>query len=280
MEKDSLDDSWQGWVAENLARGCDAQELFGILQQNGFTKAAIRKAMGEAFPATTAAAVDHAAIAAARITRPGSGAQKIETDLLQLYQFDNFMSAGECEKIIALSARHLRPSTVTTGDPDKSYRTSSTCDLSLLEDDFIRQIDEKIARALGIRLPYSEGIQAQRYETGQEFRQHTDYFQPGTGEYQSFGGTQGNRTWTFMVYLNAVAQGGGTKFFALDKTFMPVPGRAVIWNNLRGDGLPNAKTLHAGLPVEAGHKIIITKWFRERGTGPMFYEDEAANFYF
>jgi hypothetical protein len=27
------------------------------------------------------------------------------------------------------------------------------------------------------------------------------------------------------------------------------------------------------MPVLAGHKIIITKWFRERGLGPMRYED-------
>jgi prolyl 4-hydroxylase len=45
----------------------------------------------------------------------------------------------------------------------------------------------------------------------------------------------------------------------------------VIWNNLRPDGTVNPDTLHAGMPVLAGHKIIITKWFRERGSGPMFY---------
>ena len=39
------------------------------------------------------------------------------------------------------------------------------------------------------------------------------------------------------------------------------------------DGTPNAATLHSGEPVTSGHKIIITKWFRELGSGPMFYED-------
>jgi prolyl 4-hydroxylase len=85
--------------------------------------------------------------------------------------------------------------------------------------------------------------------------------------------TRGQRTWTFMVYLNEGMKGGGTKFFAIHRVFTPKKGTAVVWNNLYPDGSPNHDTLHSGLPVEAGHKIVITKWFRERGTGPMFYED-------
>ncbi len=123
-------------------------------------------------------------------------------------------------------------------------------------------------KTLGIRLAYSEGIQAQRYDVGQQFKAHTDYFEPGTPEYAKFGGNRGNRTWTFMVYLNEGMGGGGTKFFAIDHTFVPKKGQAVIWNNLNPDGTPNAATLHSGEPVTSGHKIIITKWFRELGSGP------------
>ena len=43
--------------------------------------------------------------------------------------------------------------------------------------------------------------------------------------------------------------------------------------HLQPDGTPNRASLHRGMPVVRGHKIIITKWFRERGTGPMLYED-------
>jgi prolyl 4-hydroxylase len=37
----------------------------------------------------------------------------------------------------------------------------------------------------------------------------------------------------------------------------------VIWNSLLPDGRPNYDTLHHGMPVKAGHKAIITKWFRQ-----------------
>ena len=184
------------------------------------------------------------------------------------------MSAKECDDIVAMVTQRMRPSEVTLTSSDKYFRTSSTCDLSLVKSALVSDLDQKIARTLGVRLPYSEGIQAQRYEVGQEFKAHTDYFEPGTDEFATFGADRGNRTWTFMVYLNDVAVGGGTRFFSLDQTFLPKKGKAVIWNNLYPDGTANPDSVHAGLPVEVGQKIIITKWFREKGGGPMFFETD------
>ena len=286
MGMKKLDGTWPAWLQENLDRKCDPEQLLGILLKNGFGAESIQQHMGTLFPsgspllkgmgqAKDGPAIDYTAVSRPRLTRGDAGLNVLQmvSDKIQLYVLDGFMSAEECDRIVDISAQHLRPSTVTTGDRDKGYRTSSTSDLSLLNDPYVATIDEKIARTLGIRLPYSEGIQAQRYEAGQEFKQHTDYFQPGTGEYATFAGTRGQRTWTFMVYLNDGMTGGGTKFFALDKIFTPKKGTAVVWNNLYPDGTPNHDTLHSGMPVEAGHKIIITKWFRDRGTGPMFYED-------
>src|SRR6185503_15234588 len=105
-------------------------------------------------------------------------------------------------------------------------------DLSLLKNPYVSEIDHKIMRAVGIRPAYAEGLQAQRYETGQEYKQHMDYFKPGTAEYEKYAARRGDRTWTCMIYLNDVAQGGGTKFFAIDQVFAPQAGTALAWNNL------------------------------------------------
>ena len=67
-----------------------------------------------------------------------------------------------------------------------------------------------------------------------------------------------------MAYLNQPAAGGATEFPLLDLSVMPQTGRLLIWNNMALDGSPNPWTMHAGLPVEAGTKYIVTKWFRER----------------
>lgn len=270
-----LDGAWRGWLKENLARKCDPSELMQILQKNGFDMESIRENMGPMFPMVDdlpdEPRPDYWSLANVRITHTEiSGAERVPSNKIQLYTLENFLSEAECDRIIELTASQLRRSTVTTGDAQ--YRTSSTSDLSLIKEPEIDALDEKISRTLGISRAYSEGIQAQRYDEGQEFRQHTDYFQPNSAEYAQYAAAAGQRTWTFMVYLNDGMEGGGTRFYKLNKVFMPKKGMAVIWNNLTAYGEPNPHTLHAGLPIESGCKIIITKWFRDRGEGPMIRE--------
>lgn len=279
-----LDASWKDWLKTNIDRKCDPEQLLTILLRNDFALDDIRENMGAHYPAQSPAAakaqdkkpddIDYQAFAKTRITRADCGfpVMRLNTNRVQLYIVDDFMNAQECADISAIIDKNLRPSTVTIpAAGDNYYRTSSTSDLSLIDSPAVKALDEKIARALGIHLGYSEGIQGQRYEVGQEFKQHTDFFAPNSAEFERFGGTRGQRTWTFMVYLNDVEAGGGTRFVKLDHTFMPKKGRALVWNNLHPDGSVNYDTLHAGLPIEKGHKTIITKWFRARGKGPVFY---------
>lgn len=280
MSKRVLDEAWKGWVAENRARKVDMELVLGALIDNHFTRQEVEAAMGKDFPAYSPKLKaydtdpDYAALATCRLTRADSGcaAQKLDDARVQLYTIDNFMTQDECETIENLISQNLRPSTVTEKNADKLYRTSRTCDLGLLKFKAVAAIDEKIAKALGVRAAYSETIQGQRYDGGQEYKEHTDYFADASPEtYAQLTKDMGDRTWTFMVYLNDVEKGGGTHFVRLNKTFTPKRGSAVVWNNLDAQGVPNYDTLHAGLPVEAGHKSIITKWFREKGKGAMFY---------
>jgi len=279
MGRRKLDESWKTWLEENLERQCDPAELVSILLENDFHLASIQEGMGERFPADleffSTARPDYRAIAGTRLTQQTADPQlsKVNTDQAQIYVLDDFASEAECDAMVEIINRNLRPSTVTLDHGDGYFRTSSTCDLSLLDDPTVAAMDEKIGRTLGIRIAYSEGIQAQRYDLGQEFKAHTDYFEPGTAEYLEHAARTGNRTWTFMVYLNEGMEGGATKFCNIDRDFFPKKGRAVIWNNLYPDGTPNPDTLHHGMPVTRGHKTIITKWFRERGSGPMFYDE-------
>jgi prolyl 4-hydroxylase len=283
MSTRRLDASWKEWLQENVARRCDPQVLLDILIKNGFTLASIKEAMGNYFPTRSPLLaflkdkpedIDYEAICNVHLTRLGqdSGVKRFPSQDVQLYTIDKFMSEAECDAIAGIIDQTLRPSTVTEESyANKYFRTSSTSDLGLLKNKTVEALDEKIARTLGIQVAYSEAIQGQRYAVGQEFKSHTDFFTPGTQEYCTHASNSGNRTWTFLVYLNDVPQGGGTSFIELNHVFQPQKGTAVAWNNLCADGRPNYATLHAGLPVIEGHKTIITKWFRERGIGPMFY---------
>ena len=108
-----------------------------------------------------------------------------------------------------------------------------------------------------------EPIQGQRYAPGQEFKPHTDTFNPGGEDFYRFCTDQGQRTWTAMVYLNQPEDGGATRFKTIGKTVQPETGKLLAWNNLLPDGRPNPATLHHGMKVRRGTKYIITKWFRQ-----------------
>jgi prolyl 4-hydroxylase len=125
----------------------------------------------------------------------------------------------------------------------------------------VRILDERICGAMGIDPKFAEPSQGQYYDIAQEFKPHTDYFEPYELERNSTP-TLGQRTWTFMIYLNDVESGGETEFVNVGLKIPPKAGTAVLWNNLRRDGTPNYDTLHHGTPVRAGYKAIITKWFR------------------
>ena len=63
---------------------------------------------------------------------------------------------------------------------------------------------------MGINSSYSEIIQGQIYEIGQEFKVHTDTFEGAAFEEHTK--ERGQRTYTFMIYLNDVEEGGETEF--------------------------------------------------------------------
>jgi prolyl 4-hydroxylase len=107
-----------------------------------------------------------------------------------------------------------------------------------------------------------ETMQAQKYEIGQYYKEHWDFFNPITEEYKTYCEWMGQRTWTAMIYLNDVKEGGETYFKHLKLRIKPKKGTLIAWNNLYRNGLPNMKTMHEACPPVSGPKYVITKWFR------------------
>lgn len=331
------DQEWINWLAENLKRGCNRDDLQQTMRDNGFADSAIEGMMAVAYPegdeglekflsintnycqvlsnfkaaqkklkkaekgqlkAQKRYAKAKKALIKAMQQQPKEAVntelsqwykdlanppllqnpqlEQVDTDgQLQLYTLKNFMSPEECEKLIGLAESSLKPSGVTHYNGDDYFRTSETCDFVAIKDPMVQEIESRISKTIGICLPYSETIQVQRYDVGQEFKAHHDYFAPNTESFKKFATEMGQRTWTFMVYLNNTPKGGGTRFTKLEpeaKTFYPEQGTAVIWNNLGEDGVPNIKSMHHGMPVEEGKKVIITKWFRDKGHGELFHK--------
>ena len=189
--------------------------------------------------------------------------QRVPSRLLELLIVRNFLSPADCEALVAAIDAGRRPSTIADANGDALFRTSETCDLPMANP-LVARLDAKLAALTGIDPVCGEPLQGQRYGPGQEFKAHTDYFEPDGDDFARFCAKSGQRTWTLMLYLNAVVAGGATRFVQVDKIVRPEAGKLLAWNNRRADGGVNPATLHQGMPVRKGVKYVITKWYRER----------------
>ena len=191
-----------------------------------------------------------------------SGVQRVPSPKLTLFIRRVFLEPELCAALIERIDAVRRPSTIADPNGDTAFRTSETADLDA-NDPVVGKVEQRIARLTGLDPAHGEPIQGQRYAVGQEFKGHTDYFDPGGVDFARFCSVAGNRTWTVMIYLNEPEAGGATRFKAIDKIVQPETGKLLAWNNRRADGSLNPATIHQGMRVRSGSKYVITKWFRE-----------------
>jgi prolyl 4-hydroxylase len=194
------------------------------------------------------------------------GVQRVPNPRLDLFISRDFLDTAACEFFCRLVDTNRRPSTIADPNGDEAFRTSETCDLDPAIPE-VAHLDTLLSAFSGIDPAYGEPLQGQRYAVGQEFKGHTDYFEPDGVDFARFCSVAGNRTWTFMIYLNQPEAGGATRFKVIDKTVQPETGKLLGWNNRRRDGSLNPATLHHGMKVRKGVKYVITKWYRERPWG-------------
>ncbi|MGN6591017.1 MAG: prolyl hydroxylase family protein [Sphingomicrobium sp.] len=192
-----------------------------------------------------------------------AGAQRVPTSELELFIVRGFLDEATCSALIGLIDDNRRPSTIADDVGIANFRTSETCDLDW-HVPIVGEVDRKIAALLDLPLQASEPLQGQRYAPGQEFKPHTDTFEPGGYDFLVHTAESGQRTWTAMIYLNEPDDGGATRFKRIGKTVQPETGKLLAWNNLLPNGRPNPATLHQGMKVRRGTKYVLTKWFRQR----------------
>ena len=75
------------------------------------------------------------------------------------------------------------------------------------EDEY-RAVLERPASLREIDPAHGEPLQGQRYDVDQEFKPHCDWFNPDGQDYEKYCSVAGQRTWTFMIYLNEPEAGG------------------------------------------------------------------------
>ncbi|MBV7267506.1 prolyl hydroxylase family protein [Erythrobacter ani] len=191
------------------------------------------------------------------------GVKRVPSSKVEMIVKSDFLTPEHCEELVELIDLDRRPSTLADANGDAAFRTSETCDLKP-SDVAVRRLEERLQQFTGIDPVYGEPLQGQRYEVGQEFKDHTDWFNPGGEDWEKYCAKSGQRTWTFMIYLNEVGAGGATRFKVINKKVQPELGKIIGWNNRTPDGGGNVSTLHHAMKVRKGTKYVITKWYREK----------------
>lgn len=263
---------WEEWIDLNLRLGNCKQIMFQKSLDAGYSHALLKRKIGIDYQAP----VQTQALARVALRN----AQRLNAKNLEIFRIDGFLTPDECADIIAtINASELTvSSTYNVTKPMERIvnveRTSNTCYFGGTNP-FIAEVETRICKTLGISNRCAEQIQGQKYEVGQEFRFHTDYFDPELLKKDA--SINGQRTWTFMIYLNDVEEGGYTSFPRAFCSSAPITGTAIVWNNLyspatspnAGDwGKENPFSSHCGMPIVRGEKYILTKWFKETEINP------------
>ena len=170
------------------------------------------------------------------------------------------MSAEEC----AAPHRALRPAPPSLDarayNNGAAFRTSRTSFLSHLEEYRGGETRREDLRALGIRVRIPKASRRSA-TTSASSSSRTGILRAGHREYLRFAGVRGNRSWTFMVYLNDGMEGGATRFTEFDRAVHPKLGMALLWNNLN-PGRLNQRIHHAlrrtgdPRPQEHHHQVV------------------------
>lgn len=266
--------AWRGWVLRNLARGCTPRRLLRDMVKRTWQPEQAIRALDEALAGSACLsewlperpALGHHTVldAGDRVVRVLARSQAPDTALLQ-----DLLSPEECGELVSYATqRGLQRSGVVDRDSGASVahdaRTSTSLCLRRQETPLVARLEARIARLTGWPTDRAEGLQILRYEPGQQYRPHHDWFDPAKPGSQRHLARGGQRVGTLVICLQAAEVGGATCFPKVKLSLSPPLGGAVFFNNTTVLGDPDPLTLHAGAPVQAGVKIVATCWQRER----------------
>lgn len=184
----------------------------------------------------------------------------------------NFMSAAECERLIA---RTLNLRRADVYDPNSGVgmiakeRSNKKSEVTLANMDLpFLMVHARMSATIGLPNQFFELTNILHYSPGEQFTPHYDFLDPAEPGLQADLQARGQRVVTFLVYLNEGYEGGETDFPKLDYRFKGKTGDALMFGNVTAKGVPDPRTLHAGLPPTSGEKWLLSQWVRNRAERP------------
>nr|QBK85221.1 MAG: 2OG-Fe(II) oxygenase superfamily protein [Iridovirus LCIVAC01] len=181
----------------------------------------------------------------------------------KIIEIQNFLSPEECDHLIQLAEDRQcfkRSEVQAHTGIEHDTRTSWSCVLDRAEDEIVKRIENRATSFTSLPYTHVEPLQIVRYQPGQFFKGHYDFFPPGSPETEIATSRGGQRHYTFFVYLNDVRGGGDTYFPKVPIRVSPIKGKATFWSNLHSDGTVDYSTYHSGEPPHSEIKYGLNIW--------------------
>ncbi|GAO38327.1 putative oxidoreductase [Sphingomonas changbaiensis NBRC 104936] len=178
-------------------------------------------------------------------------------------RFPGFFSADEAAFLRDVAEARFRPALALDEQAGRFVRhpfrdATAAAFPAVFEWPAIHALNRRIAAASGTEAGQGEPLQVLRYQPGQQYRPHLD----------AVPGVANQRIWTMLVALNDDYQGGATVFPEASLAFRGRTGDGLLFRNVDEGGRADRTSLHAGTPVEAGVKLIASRWIREHCPPP------------
>ena len=172
---------------------------------------------------------------------------------------DRFLSPAECRFLVRMADPRLQEAIVIdpqTGQARRHpIRTADSAGFPFVSEcPALHAINRRIAAATGTSYEQGEPAQILSYSPGQEYRLHSD----------AIANEPNQRVGTFLVCLKDDFEGGETVFPRLGLAWRGKAGDALHFANVALAGHPEPLAWHAGTPVTAGRKVLLSKWIRAR----------------
>lgn len=186
----------------------------------------------------------------------------------RIHVIEEFAPPAACDWLIARARDRLSRATIydkaTGGTIEDGRRTNSQYDLDIETCGVLTFMLR--ARIGAITRRHDQAMEIPKilhYAPGETFAKHFDYLDPTEPGYATELATRGQRTDTFLVYLNDDFAGGETCFPRIRLSHTGAKGDALLFANIDAAGMPDRDTIHAGLPPTSGEKWVFSQWIRE-----------------
>lgn len=183
--------------------------------------------------------------------------------------FPGLLRAELCRFLISLAEGRLEPARIYEAanrvEKVDAHRTNT---LATFHVDTIELaqvlVQARMAAACGVAERFMEPPSVLHYSPGQQIQDHYDFVNPATPDYAGELARNGQRIYTFLVYLNDEYDGGETDFPRLGISHRGSLGEGICFSNALADATPDQRMLHAGRPPTRGEKWIVTQFVRSK----------------